>query len=218
MHRDISDISCRAGSPHFFTFPQTPFLILGKFIHKTSTSRETNYAGSEPIPLHNKLFYWSGNNYHGHIIKYLEQIGRSGYRFSRALLHFSLYDCCTELDDMGSAPHCFWGCVGMPVWSSFNLFLFFLKLVSKWFLPSIFKVILFSKCTFGLCAGFSTPFSFAPVMNAKMHLYYSVKAGYFYFSCSYFCRIHFLKAELLFLGLLLLVFPSLPLSLALFSF
>lgn len=97
-------------TPLSFTFPQTPFLILRIFIHKPYTWGETNYASLEPIPLHNKLFYWSGNNYHSHIIKYLEQIGRSGYWFSRAPLHFSLYDCCTELDEMGSSPHSFWGC------------------------------------------------------------------------------------------------------------
>lgn len=33
-----------------------------------------------PIPLHNKLFYWSGDNYLSHIIKHLEQIGGSNYR------------------------------------------------------------------------------------------------------------------------------------------
>lgn len=58
----------------------TPICRLEKYIHKISPAAETNYPPPQPIPLHNKLFYWSGDNYLSHIIKHLEQIGGSNYR------------------------------------------------------------------------------------------------------------------------------------------
>lgn len=87
-------------------------------------------------------------------------------------------------------------------------FLFF-QLVSKWFSPSLFKVIVFSECTFGLCDVYSTPFSFALVTNGNIYLYYPLNCSYFFFSCPSFCRINFLKAEPLFLALRFSASPSL---------
>lgn len=189
-------------TPLFFTFPQTPFLILRKFIHKTYTWGESNYASLEPIPLHNKLFYWSGNNYHSHIIKYLEQIGRSGYWFSRAPLHFSLYDCCTELDEMSSSPHSFWGlcrhaCTGFILFLLLFIYLACVKVIFTKYIQSQ----CFLRVHFWPVWCILDPFLFCFYHERQNTYFFYLKCSYFYFSCPFFCLIIFLKAEPLFLAL-----------------
>lgn len=58
----------------------TPIPGLEKNTYIKSVQQQKPITPPAPIPLHNKLFYWSGDNYLSHIIKHLEQIGGSNYR------------------------------------------------------------------------------------------------------------------------------------------
>lgn len=57
-----------------------PYPRVGKNTYIKSVQQQKPITPPAPIPLHNKLFYWSGDNYLSHIIKHLEQIGGSNYR------------------------------------------------------------------------------------------------------------------------------------------